>query len=129
MKILGNSNLNKQNFGNLYYTNTIVRKIGNPKFNKELAKIRNVISENKFDRKRFVDLYLGHDEGKGFYGIISSKKQGIPNNPYSREFISLNKSSIKEFREWLKQWNFDYSPRGLKHWKKLKEDALEILKK
>ena len=129
MKIFGNSNFNKQNFGNLYYTNTIVRKIGNPKFNKELAKIRNVISENKFDRKRFVDLYLGHDDGKGFYGIISSKKQGIPNNSESKAFISLSKSSIKFFKEWLKQWNFDYSPRGLKQWKTVKEDALEILKK
>ena len=128
MNVISDSILDRQNFGNLYYSNSIVKKIGNKKFNKELETIRSIIIENKFDKKRYVDIYLGHDEERGFYGVISSKKQGVPNNPYSKAFISESKNIIKKFRAWLKQWNFDYSPKGIAEWKKAKEDALALLK-
>ena len=129
MKIVDVSVSKKQNFGNLYYSNTIVRKIGTPKFNRELAKIRTIITENKLDKKRYVDIYLGYDQEKGFYGVISSKKQGIPNNPDSKSYISTSKNSVRKFKEWLRQWNFDYSPKGIAQWVKTKEEALKILER
>lgn len=117
-----------QSFGNLYYTNSIVSKLGSSKFNKELSAIKDVISSNKFDKKRYVDIYLGHEDELGFFGIISSKKQGIPNNPYSRCPISTDAKSIKVFDMWLKLWNHDYSPKGLREWRELKKKAFLVYK-
>ena len=47
--------------------------------NKSFNQIKDIILKNKLDRKRNVDVILDYNNSTDkFYGIISSKKQGIP---------------------------------------------------
>ena len=92
---------------------------------KELAKLKQIFTENGFSKKKNVNVILEHENGRGFFGIIESKKQGIPNNPEYRHFISSKKKDIKSFSEWLNNWDYDYSPKGLREWAEIKNRAVE----
>ena len=96
---------------------------------KELAQIKKIFTENGFSKKRNVNVILEHENERGFFGIIESKKQGIPENPDYRHFISSKKKDIKDFGEWLNEWNYRYSPKGLIEWAEIKRRAAESLKK
>ena len=82
--------------------------------------IRAVIRNNDLHKQKHVDIILEHDD-RGFLGIISSKKQGIPENPGNLCRISNNNKSIEQFKTWVKEWDYAYSPKGLKEFKKLQE--------
>ena len=103
--------------------------LNSPKIKKEFEQIRKIITDNRFNRKRNVNVILTHEEGKGFLGIIESKKQGIPNNPGYIHSISSKKKDIKSFAEWLNNWNYLYSPKGLKEWENIKKEAAAVLQK
>ncbi len=83
---------------------------------KELNDIKNIFTQNKFDKKRWADVILNYDKEEGFYGIISSKndEEGIPMNRDYKHPISTDKKVISSFRKWLNAWNHDYSPAILK---------------
>lgn len=73
-------------------------KINNNKF----MNIKNAIVSNKLDRKRNVDVILDYEkETDKFYGVISSKKQGVPNIQGNSCYITENKRDISNFKKWL----------------------------
>lgn len=90
----------------------------------QLGEIKNIFKENKFDKKRWVDVILNYNKEEGFYGVISSKEQGTPNNPHYRHSISTDKKVISSFKKWLNDWNHSYSPAVIKKLEALQEDAL-----
>lgn len=96
---------------------------------KEVNQIKKIFSENNFDKKRNVNVILTHKKGSGFWGIIESKKQGIPYNPNYIHPISTEQSSIKNFKEWLEIWDYGYSQKGLKEWRNIQKKIFKAIKK
>ena len=97
---------------------------------KELNQLKKIFKENGFSRKKNVDVILDYDvEQRSFVGIVESKKQGIPNNPGYKQSVSTKKSSIEAFKNWLENWDYMYSPKGLSEWRKIRERALEEMQK
>ena len=119
---------NNTSFGRLKI-NIDKNVLNSPSVKKELAQIKKIFTENGFSRKRNVNVILEHENGRGFFGIIESKKQGIPENPDYRHFISSKKKDIKSFGEWLNAWDYSYSPNGLREWAEIRRRAAESLKK
>ena len=116
----------KENFGRLYYSQSVVSKMKSKTFIKSLQEIKDIFAQNGFDRKKYVDVMLNYDD-RGFYGVISSKKQGTPMNPDYLHNISGKKKDIDSFREWLNDWNYRYSPAGLRKLKELQDLAFSIM--
>lgn len=82
--------------------------------NKSFNQIKDIILKNKLDRKRNVDVILDYNNSTDkFYGIISSKKQGIPENPANTCEISTDKKDISVFKKWVNEWNKAYSKKEL----------------
>ena len=77
--------ISAQSFGTLIYGETINANILSKKssraVNMELQAITKYIKDEKLDSLKNVDVILEHKRKGGFYGVISSKKQGIPVNP------------------------------------------------
>ena len=74
----------------------------------------NAIVSNKLDRKRNVDVILDYEkETDKFYGVISSKKQGVPNIQGNSCYITENKRDISNFKKWVNAWNKAYSKKEL----------------
>lgn len=85
-------------------------KINNSKF----MNIKNAIVSNKLDRKRNIDVILDYEkETDKFYGVISSKKQGVPNIQGNSCYITENKRDISNFKKWVNAWNKAYSKKEL----------------
>ena len=92
----------------------------------QIPKIKDVFAKNKFDKKRWTDVILTYDnDNNRFYGIISSKKEGVPYNPHYKHAISTDKKVISSFKKWLNEWNHSYSPKVLK---KIREIEKTIFK-
>ncbi|MBQ7450390.1 hypothetical protein IJS77_03150 [bacterium] len=103
------------------------KMLNSPKIKKELTQIKKVFKDNGFSRKRNVNVILTYEKGSGFFGIIESKKQGVPNNPDFRYPISTTKKGIEAFGKWLKEWDYSYSAAGIKRMREIKEKALELM--
>ena len=97
---------------------------------RELSKIRKIFQDSGFSRKKNVNVILTYDKNeRSFFGIIESKKQGIPNNPNYRHSVSSKKKDVDNFGKWLSEWNYMYSPKGLKEWAEIKRRAVEHMQK
>lgn len=95
---------------------------------KEFELIKAIIHENGFSKKKYVNVILNYDSyRKKFIGIVESKKQGVPNNPFYKKEISSNQKVIEAFKDWLNHWDYSYSPKGLKETKTLTKNILEGL--
>ena len=125
MKI--NSISKNQSFGKLKI-NIDKELLKSAPLKKDLEEIKNIFYKNKFHLKRNVNVILDYDTLQNkFVGIIESKKQGIPYNPDYKKAISSKKRDIKSFKDWLDNWNYMYSKKGMEEYKKLKEHTLKII--
>ena len=97
---------------------------------REFSKIRKIFQENGFSRKKNVDVILSYDKkNRSFIGIIDSKKQGIPNHPDYSHTVSSKKKDVDAFGKWLSEWDYMYSPKGLKEWAEIKRRAVQHMQK
>ena len=123
------SNVSKQSFGRLKI-NVDKDLLRFAPIKKELAQLKEIFKENGFSRKKNVDVILDYDSfQRKFVGIIESKKQGTPNNPNYKKEVSVKAKDIKAFENWLNEWDYAYSPKGLKEWAEIKRSAVEHLQK
>ena len=91
-------------------TNRLVKKNCPESFIQSVENTKKIILENKFNQKKYVDIILNCKENeRDFYCVISSKKEGVPNNPSYRCKISENKDDILNFKKWLQAWDRAYS--------------------
>ena len=108
------SQVSSQSFGNLVYGYGIQKQILGKKssraINLKLQKITKQIKDEKLDSLNNVDIILNYEKSDGFYGIISSKKQGVPNNPSYRFDLNRSEGSMSNFVDWAKDWDSAYSP-------------------
>jgi len=101
---------------------------GNPQLKKQAESLARYLRRRNLHKTKYVDVYLNHDDYKGFYGVISSKKQGTPINPYYR--TPIVKDKLDDFISWLNEWEFDYNPKTIRMMKKIeKKAAIELSKK
>ncbi len=115
----------QHSFGELY-VNVKPNELEAEAIASQLAEIKDVFKQNKFDKKRWVDVILNYNKEEGFYGVISSKEQGTPINHNYKHPISTNKKVISSFRKWLNDWNQAYSPSTLRKIESMQEDALRF---
>ena len=87
-------------------------------FKSELGSIERTIRKNNLHKKENVDIILNHD-GSKFYGVISSKEQGVPSNPAYRCSVAKDKNSMSFFTDWVNVWDEAYSPEELKKYRDL----------
>ena len=113
----------QHSFGELY-VNVKPNELESEAIASQLAEIKDVFKQNKFDKKRWVDVILNYNKEEGFYGVISSKEQGTPINPNYKHPISTDKKVIFSFKKWLNDWNHAYSPATLRKIKAMQEAAL-----
>ena len=104
-----NSNVNFKNLYNGYTLDNRLEKKTSKKFLNELNGTRQAIKENGLDRLENVDIILNVDNNDKFYGVISSKKEGVPNHPQAVCDISTKKKDINKFTKWAENWNYMYS--------------------
>lgn len=118
------SNVSSQstvNFTSLYVNQSALNfakssKNNNVRFNN----IKDIIKKKKLDKKRNVDIFLNYDKNDDtFYGVISSKKQGVPNILGNSCNISENKKDVSNFNKWVNVWNRAYSKKELDMKKKI----------
>lgn len=115
-----------QSFGKLEFGYSVLQSLSAKSvpvgFKKQLGEVVNIIKDNKFNKKRYVDIILeserGHKDGEySFYGVISSKKTGVPMHPFYRIKIDTTPDVVKQFKLWLETWDNMYSPEFLKKYK------------
>ena len=100
------------NFGKLYNGYLVKENIikqNNNTLKKELNSISRLIRKENLHKTENVDIVLQYTKENGFYGVISSKKQGTPMHPYYKHNISKDKTIINKFAEWTKFWEKMYS--------------------
>lgn len=96
----------------------------------EYETIKKIFKDNGFSKKENVNVILNYDaQDKCFFGIIQSKKQGIPNNPHYKHVISSKPEVVKEFKKWLDDWNYMYSPKALKELEEFNKQAMDMIRK
>lgn len=96
---------------------------------KEYESIKKIFKDNGFSKKKNVDVILNYSpEDKAFFGIIKSKKQGIPNNPHYKHKISSDSEIVKKFKEWIETWDYMYSSKGLKKLEEITKLTIEAAK-
>ena len=121
MRICG---VSSQTFGNLIYSNSIDNNILGKKssraVNMELQRITKIIKDEKLDCLENVDIILVHKKVKYkkkhknvFYGMISSKDEGVPMHPDYTCPVLDSKGSLKKFKEWALSWDEAYAPESL----------------
>ena len=114
----------KHSFKSLYIGQELANKVlysrTSTKFLSDFSTIKDNILTNKLDRKKFVDILLDTNQDK-FYAIISSKEQGIPNNPNYKIIIETTRKGLSKFKKWVNDWNHAYNPKTLEQSKKLDE--------
>ena len=119
MKIQTN---NQPAFASLYRGGSVKNILKNnptKEFKSELGSIERGIRKNNLHKKENVDVILGYTKQDGFYGIISSKEQGVPMNPSSECKVSKDKKSMNAFSEWVNAWDEAYDPKELEKFRKL----------
>ena len=119
------SNITKQSFGNLYQANNLLKKIASKKatkaFLQEYTDIKNIISANKLDKKKYIDINLCHSETDGFSAVVWPKNEFTPYAPNAKIFLKTTKEGIENFISWANDWDKAYSPKSLNAMKKLDE--------
>lgn len=114
--------ISAQSFGTLIYGETINANILSKKssraVNMELQAITKYIKDEKLDSLKNVDVILEHKRKGGFYGVISSKKQGIPVNPDYTCHVNDLKASMFNFKNWAMGWEKAFSPEQTDSWHK-----------
>ena len=113
-----NSNVNFKNLYDGYTLENRLEKKTSKKFLNELNGTRQAIKENGLDRLENVDIILNVDDEDKFYGVISSKKEGVPNHPQAVCEISTKEKDVNKFAKWAENWNDLYS-----------KEVLELLNK
>lgn len=125
-KIQGSKN---QSFEKLYIAQKLAEKVTDnttsAKFLSNFDIIKNYITTNKLDKKKFVDIILSENNDT-FYATISSKGQGIPYNPNGRVAIEkiptgITKDNLVQLKKWVNNWNKAYNPKKLNELKKIDE--------
>ena len=92
--------LSTQSFRSVFVDNIIKN---NNSLSSELDSIKSAIRAEGLDTLDYVDISINHSEEMGgFYGIISSKKQGVPKNPAYRCRVSAKHSDIDVFISWAR---------------------------
>ena len=123
--------VNNVSFGNVYIGYTLTEKLASSRVSKKLVKditeIRYLLAKSKIDRLRYVDIILQKGED-GFYGVIHSKKYGVPINPDCRHFISTQSEKFAQFVKWVKDWNSAYSPKAMARYNDLLDSILNFKK-
>lgn len=112
---------NQVSYGSLYRGSSIksiMKSHPSKKFKSQLGYIERGIRKNNLHKKENVDVILNYDGGE-FYGVISSKEQGIPSNPAYRCFVKPDKESMGFLTEWVKAWDDAYSPEELQKYRRL----------
>ena len=123
---------NRINYTSLYRGGTITEILGKrhtKKFEAELNSVENLIKSNKLHKKENVDIILNYTKQDGFYGVISSKAEGVPMNPASRCSIGKSKESVNNFTSWVNGWNESYSPEVLQKMRDLMDFVKNGFKK
>ena len=122
---------NKVSFGNLYQTTDLLQKVANRRtkkaFLQNYIKVRNLISENGLDRKKYVDIILSNNNDDTFVATISSKKQGTPYNPGAQFSINFNDDWAKKLQDWVKNWNGAYNPKTIEADKRFIRQAVDLV--
>lgn len=110
---------NSQSFGSLRLGRQITEKLARNRadnvFVRELNSIKKIITDNKLDQKKYVDIELRFDElfGKrNFFALISPKDADIPIHPDNKHFIFPDKKNISNFQKWINSWNLAYAPQN-----------------
>ena len=124
MKIqaINNNCQNNVSHKNLYKTNSLkqLEKTSTKEFMNNVENISKTIKIQGLHKLENVDIFLNYTKEQGFYGIISSKKEGTPNHPKNTCPISIiDGESIDNFSNWAKDWDSAYSPVVLDLLKKL----------
>ena len=115
-------NNSRTSFGTLYRggnVKALLKQGASKEFKSELRATERVIRNNNLHKKENVDVILGYTKEDGFYGVISSKEQGVPMNPASECKVSRDKGSVKHFSDWVEAWNQAYSPEELQKFRNL----------
>ena len=109
---------NSITFGNLIIGESVTKKLRSKyhsnTFNYEYDKIEQILSMLDIDSKKNIDIILNYKPRDGFYGVVSSKTQGVPNNPAYKCPICPDYRSIGEFDKWVNMWNEAFSKVELK---------------
>lgn len=115
--------VSSQSFGSVFNTQHVDKIIkNNDLLSTELSGIKAAIHKEGLDSLDYVDININHSEEMGgFYGIISSKKLGTPQNPAYRCKVSLNHSDMDVFSSWARMWNNQFSPTELQRMKSQRE--------
>src|SRR5574344_592190 len=86
-------------FGTLYQSKELKQLQKNPEFmkstGKELKTITNMIRKNNLHKAENVDIILSYNKEDKFYGVISSKEQGVPMGPAYKCPVSSKKNLFK----------------------------------
>ena len=119
-----NNNYNQNNIShkNLYKSNSLkqLEKTSTKEFMNNVENISKTIKIQGLHKLENVDIFLNYTKEQGFYGIISSKKEGTPNHPKNTCPISIiDGESIDKFSNWAIDWDSAYSPVVLDLFKKL----------
>ena len=104
-----NSNVNFKNLYDGYTLENRLEKKTSKKFLNELNGTRQAIKENGLDRLQNVDIILNVDDNDKFYGVISSKAEGVPHHPQATCEISTKEKDVNKFTKWAENWNDLYS--------------------
>ncbi len=104
-----------------YLLSREIRHNTSKQFAQEVKSIRQIIRKNNLHKKDNVDIILQYSKEDGFYGVISSKQQGTPNNPSYKCPIDSTKSQIDKFIQWAEAWDEAYSPKLLDRFSELME--------
>lgn len=115
--------IDNTNFKSLYRGANINGELkkGVPKeFKSTLFGIERFARKNNLHKKENVDIFLNYSkEENTFYGVISSKEQGVPMNPAYKCKVSAEKKSLADFLQWVNDWNEAYSPEELNNFRTL----------
>lgn len=95
----------------------------------ELDKIELSLGVLGVDSKNNVDVILNHNQKEGFWGVISSKKFGIPDSFFSTCKVSKEYDDIITFSNWVNEWDDYYSKRMAQKISDSSENVMKIVKK
>ena len=79
------------------------------------------------NRRRLFQHILQKNQD-GFYGVVHSKKYGVPINPDCRHFISTQPDQFRQFVKWIRNWNSSYSPKAIAKYNELMTNILNLKK-
>ena len=113
IQCVNNNNYQNPSHKNLYKSNSLkqLEKNATKDFLNSVEKVSKTIKTQGLHKLENVDIFLNYTKEQGFYGIISSKKEGTPNHPKNTCPISIiDGESIDNFSNWAKDWDSAYSP-------------------